>query len=237
MELIAEPGYNLAVLGQGDGWQIGFTIVADTFGALRAAGAEPLRPLLRRRVPWLADRIDLLTDTNQLTLLPIRITRVEPWSEPGLLLDRRRRARHLPGRGQRHQLRHRRRGEAANRLVRPLDGSGRSTRRRSMRPRPRSNGCADRGSTASRPSKFGSNGRPPKQLAAHAEPRPALPLRLIAAVPGLARWSARRAAKPSRCPARPAHPGGRDPVAPNDYPDGVPGQPTCAPDCVLQRKP
>src|SRR6185437_13694213 len=30
LELLAEPGYNLAVLGQGDGWQIGFTIVADT---------------------------------------------------------------------------------------------------------------------------------------------------------------------------------------------------------------
>jgi 2-polyprenyl-6-methoxyphenol hydroxylase-like FAD-dependent oxidoreductase len=86
LELLAEPGYNLAVLGQGDGWQIGFTIVADTFGELRAAGPEPLRALLRRRAHWLADRIDLLTDTNQLTLLPIRITRVDPWSEPGLLL-------------------------------------------------------------------------------------------------------------------------------------------------------
>jgi hypothetical protein len=34
-----------------------------------------------------------------------------------------------------------------------------------------------------------------RRLAAHAEPRPALPLRLIATVPGLARWSARRAAR------------------------------------------
>ncbi|MBV9921544.1 MAG: FAD-dependent monooxygenase, partial [Pseudonocardia sp.] len=86
LELMAEPGQNLAVLGQGGGWQIGFTIVADTFATLRAAGPEPLRALLRRRTPWLADRIDLLTDVNQLTLLPIRITRIDRWSEPGLLL-------------------------------------------------------------------------------------------------------------------------------------------------------
>ena len=86
LELIAEPGNNLAVLGQGGGWQIGFTIVAGTFGALRAAGVEPLTALLRRRAPWLGDRIELLTDPNQLSLLPIRITRLDRWSEPGLLL-------------------------------------------------------------------------------------------------------------------------------------------------------
>jgi hypothetical protein len=34
-----------------------------------------------------------------------------------------------------------------------------------------------------------------KQLAARTEPRPALPLRLLAAVPALARWSARRSAR------------------------------------------
>ena len=54
----------------------------------RAAGrgAEPLRELLRRRLPWLGDRIELLADVNQLTLLPIRITSTDRWSEPGLLL-------------------------------------------------------------------------------------------------------------------------------------------------------
>jgi hypothetical protein len=34
-----------------------------------------------------------------------------------------------------------------------------------------------------------------KRLAARTDQRPALPLRLIAAVPGLARWSARRSAR------------------------------------------
>ena len=86
LELMSEPGHNLAFLAQGGGWQVGFTIPSGTFGALRDAGAEPLRAVLRRRAPWLGDRVDLLTDVNQLTLLPIRITQLDRWSEPGLLL-------------------------------------------------------------------------------------------------------------------------------------------------------
>src|SRR3954452_8971930 len=86
LELITEAGHSMALLGQGGGWQIGFTIVAGSFPQLRERGAEPLRDLLRRRVGWLGDRIDLLTDMDQLTLLPIRITALDRWSEPGLLL-------------------------------------------------------------------------------------------------------------------------------------------------------
>jgi len=194
LELLAEPGYNLAVLGQGDGWQIGFTIVADTFGALRAAGPEPLRALLRRRVPWLADRIDLLTDTNQLTLLPIRITRVDPWSEPGLLLvgDAAHVISPVGGNGINFAIIDA--AEAANRLVGPLTAApvdattvdaATAEVERVRRPK------VDREQAFQVRVERVTAGR----LAAHAEPRPALPLRLIATVPGLARWSARRAAR------------------------------------------
>ena len=82
LELIAEPGHSLAVLGQGAGWQIGFTIVADTLRRAAQPGVAPLRELLRRRLPWLGDRVELLTDVNQLSLLPIRITQVDRWSDP-----------------------------------------------------------------------------------------------------------------------------------------------------------
>src|SRR5690242_3583613 len=114
---------NLAVLGQGGGWQIGFTLVAGTFGEVRAAGVEPLQALLRRRVPWLGDRVDLLTDVNQLTLLPIRITRVDPWSEPGLLLigDAAHVISPVGGNGINFAIVDA--AEAANRLVGPLTGA------------------------------------------------------------------------------------------------------------------
>jgi 2-polyprenyl-6-methoxyphenol hydroxylase-like FAD-dependent oxidoreductase len=194
LELIAEPGNNLAVLGQGGGWQIGFTIVAGTFGELRAAGPEPLRELLRRRTPWLADRIDLLTDTNQLTLLPIRITRVDRWSEPGLLLigDAAHVISPVGGNGINFAIIDA--AEAANRLIGPLTAApvdaaavdaATADIERVRRPKvDREQSFQVRVERATA-----------KQLAARTEPRPALPLRLLAAVPALARWSARRSAR------------------------------------------
>lgn len=86
LELIAEPGAILAVLGQATTWQLGYTLPAGTFPELRAAGIGPVVAALRRRLPWLGDRIDGLTSVNQLTLLPVRITSLDRWSEPGLLL-------------------------------------------------------------------------------------------------------------------------------------------------------
>ena len=86
LELIAEPGATLAVLGQAASWQLGYTIPAGTFPELRAGGIGPVVGALRRRLPWLGDRLDGLTEVNQLSLLPVRITRTDRWSEPGLLL-------------------------------------------------------------------------------------------------------------------------------------------------------
>jgi 2-polyprenyl-6-methoxyphenol hydroxylase-like FAD-dependent oxidoreductase len=86
LELLAEPGATLAVLGQAASWQLGYTIPAGRFPALRAAGIGQVVAALRRRLPWLGDRLDGLTDVNQLSLLPVRITSVDRWSEPGLLL-------------------------------------------------------------------------------------------------------------------------------------------------------
>ena len=200
LELIAEPGNNLAVLGQGGGWQIGFTIVAGTFGALRAAGAAPLRALLRRRVPWLGDRIELLTDPNQLSLLPIRITQVERWSLPGLLLigDAAHVISPVGGNGINFAIVDA--AEAANRLVGPLTAAevdpaavdaAAAAVERARRPRvDREQAFQVRVERATA-----------KRLAARTNPRPALPLRVIAAVPGLARWSARRGAKALAVPA------------------------------------
>jgi 2-polyprenyl-6-methoxyphenol hydroxylase-like FAD-dependent oxidoreductase len=200
LELMAEPGNNLAVLGQGGGWQIGFTIVAGTFGELRAAGAGPLRALLRRRAPWLDDRIDALTDTNQLTLLPIRITQVDRWSEPGLLLigDAAHVISPVGGNGINFAVVDA--AEAANRLVGPLTAG------------PVDPAAVDAATAAvervRRPSvdreqafQVRIERATAKRLAARADPRPALALRVIAAVPGLARWSARRGAKALAIPA------------------------------------
>jgi 2-polyprenyl-6-methoxyphenol hydroxylase-like FAD-dependent oxidoreductase len=194
LELFTEPGYTVAVLGQGGGWQVGFTIVAGTFPDLRAAGPEPLRTVLRRLAGWLGDRIDLLADTDQLTLLPIRITALDSWSEPGLLLigDAAHVISPVGGNGINFAVLDA--ADAANRLVGPLtatpvdpaalDAAGAEVERerRPQIDREQAFQVRTEAATATR-------------LAAKADARPVRILRILTAIPGFARWSARRSAR------------------------------------------
>ena len=86
LDLFAAPGSTVVLLGQDDSWQIGFDIPAGTLPDVRARGVAPIVAAIRRAAPWLGDRLDGLTEVNQLTLLPVRITSVDRWTEPGLLL-------------------------------------------------------------------------------------------------------------------------------------------------------
>jgi 2-polyprenyl-6-methoxyphenol hydroxylase-like FAD-dependent oxidoreductase len=86
LDLFAGPGTTVVLLGQGDSWQIGYDIPAGGLPDLRAAGVAPVVDAVQRAAPWLADRLAALTEVNQLTLLPVRITALDRWTEPGLLL-------------------------------------------------------------------------------------------------------------------------------------------------------
>ena len=209
LELLTEPGRSLAVLGQGAGWQIGFTIVADSFAELRSQGVAPLQELLCRRLPWLRDRVELLTDVNQLSLLPIRITQVDRWSDPGLLLigDAAHVISPVGGNGINFAIIDA--AEAANRLIGPLtaspvdpaavDAAGAEVER-ARRPK------VDRDQRM----QVQVERATARRLASADDPAPAWPLRILAAVPGLARWSARRAARALAVPPadhRIQHPG------------------------------
>lgn len=74
------------LLGGVHDWQIGLALPKGGYPAARAAGTGPIRDFLRRHVDWLGDRIDLLTDFSQCTLLSVDIARVRSWHRPGLLL-------------------------------------------------------------------------------------------------------------------------------------------------------
>ncbi|MFP5072965.1 FAD-dependent oxidoreductase [Pseudonocardia nantongensis] len=67
-------------------WQVGFSLPKGGYPALRAAGVEAVRREVAERVPWLADRVHLLTDLNETTLLSVDISRVPRWHRPGMLL-------------------------------------------------------------------------------------------------------------------------------------------------------
>jgi 2-polyprenyl-6-methoxyphenol hydroxylase-like FAD-dependent oxidoreductase len=53
---------------------------------LKTAGLQAVRELVAELAPWLADRLFLLQDWNQTSLLNVQAGRVERWHTPGLLL-------------------------------------------------------------------------------------------------------------------------------------------------------
>ena len=190
LELIAEPGATLAVLGQAASWQLGYTIPAGTFPELRAGGIGPVVGALHRRLPWLGDRLDGLTEVNQLSLLPVRITRTDRWSEPGLLLigDAAHVISPVGGNGVNFAVLDA--VEAANRLVGPLLAD---------RVEPAAVDDAAAAVEAARRPQVDRDQERQKQTERDAarrlrsrDPRPPLVLRVFASVPGVARWVARR---------------------------------------------
>ncbi|USX55543.1 FAD-dependent monooxygenase [Lentzea sp. HUAS12] len=86
LQLFGHPLGTIAVLNQVDHWQIGFTIEAGSFPRLREGGAGPVVAALRTSLPWLGDRVDAIADPAEFTLLPVRITKVDRWYRPGVLL-------------------------------------------------------------------------------------------------------------------------------------------------------
>ncbi|MGH6654947.1 MAG: FAD-dependent monooxygenase, partial [Actinocrinis sp.] len=67
-------------------WQIGYAIAVGSVEQARARGVEPIKAFIHNTLPWLDERAQTLTDFDQLKLLSIRITMLERWSLPGLLL-------------------------------------------------------------------------------------------------------------------------------------------------------
>ncbi|GAA4525235.1 FAD-dependent oxidoreductase [Amycolatopsis samaneae] len=76
----------VGVLGGVRDWQVGYSLAKGSYSRLRDGGVGPIRDFVRDHVPWLADRVHLLTDFNQTTLLSVDISRVDTWYRPGLLL-------------------------------------------------------------------------------------------------------------------------------------------------------
>lgn len=76
----------VGLLAGAQGWQVGYSLPKGGYAAAREAGVEPIREFVAAHVPWLADRVHLLTDFTETTLLSVEIARVERWWRPGLLL-------------------------------------------------------------------------------------------------------------------------------------------------------
>jgi hypothetical protein len=191
LALFARPGGTIALLDQGAGeWQVGWSIPAGTYASVREAGVGPLVDAVGSMLPWLAPRLrTALTSVNDLTLLPVRITTVDSWSRPGVVLLGGRRARGVPGRGQRDQPGARRRGGArqlAGGAVRAGAGPDEV------------DAAAGRLETVRRPDVEAEQRRQVRTEQAAAKRNASgvvgLPtaLRVLSAIPGFSRWAGRR---------------------------------------------
>jgi 2-polyprenyl-6-methoxyphenol hydroxylase-like FAD-dependent oxidoreductase len=77
----------LAVLiNRAEYFQCAFVIAKDSFATkIQPAGLPAFRASIARLIPFLADRVDELTDWNQVKLLTVQINRLTRWHRPGLL--------------------------------------------------------------------------------------------------------------------------------------------------------
>jgi 2-polyprenyl-6-methoxyphenol hydroxylase-like FAD-dependent oxidoreductase len=76
----------LVVMDRPDGWQVGYAFAKGAHVRLRANGIGALRRSIVELADWLADRVELLEDWRQTSLLSVVSGRVERWYAPGLLL-------------------------------------------------------------------------------------------------------------------------------------------------------
>ncbi len=80
-----DAGLMLVTLDRGDYWQCAFIIAKGGFDAIREKGLPAFRERIATVAPYLADRVDELTDWDHIKLLTVSVDRLRRWYRPGLL--------------------------------------------------------------------------------------------------------------------------------------------------------
>jgi 2-polyprenyl-6-methoxyphenol hydroxylase-like FAD-dependent oxidoreductase len=79
-------GCLIALMEEGEHWQIGYIIPAGAYRRVRADGLQALRRVLSEAVPEFAERIGALQEWGDCSLLTVESARLRRWYRPGLLL-------------------------------------------------------------------------------------------------------------------------------------------------------
>jgi 2-polyprenyl-6-methoxyphenol hydroxylase-like FAD-dependent oxidoreductase len=74
-----------AVLARTKEWQVGLVLPKGGYQRLKAEGIHALHESIASLLPWLADRLQLVTDWKQVNLLSVAGSRLKRWSRPGLI--------------------------------------------------------------------------------------------------------------------------------------------------------
>jgi len=78
-------GHMLVMIDRGDYWQCAYIIRKGSFDQLKAQGIEVLQRGLVELVPALRDRVSALDDWSKVSMLEVRVDRLERWYRCGLL--------------------------------------------------------------------------------------------------------------------------------------------------------
>jgi 2-polyprenyl-6-methoxyphenol hydroxylase-like FAD-dependent oxidoreductase len=78
-------GRFLVMIDRAEYWQCAFLIPKGTLDALHARGLAALRLEIAAVAPFLRDRLEALTDWNDVKLLTVVVDRLRTWFRPGLL--------------------------------------------------------------------------------------------------------------------------------------------------------
>ena len=78
-------GRVLILIDRNEYWQCALVIPKGSYASLKAEGLPALHEALVATVPALADRVSALDDWSKISLLEVRVDRLETWCEPGLL--------------------------------------------------------------------------------------------------------------------------------------------------------
>jgi 2-polyprenyl-6-methoxyphenol hydroxylase-like FAD-dependent oxidoreductase len=82
----ANYGTFAVLIPRGDYFQCAFLIAKDTFASVvQPAGLPAFRASIARLIPFLTDRVDDLTDWDQIKLLSVQVNHLTRWHRPGLL--------------------------------------------------------------------------------------------------------------------------------------------------------
>jgi 2-polyprenyl-6-methoxyphenol hydroxylase-like FAD-dependent oxidoreductase len=79
-------GHMIVMFNRPTDWQLGYVFPKGDFHAVKELGIDSFRRSIATLVPWLADRVDALTDWRDVHLLAVKSDRLKSWHYPGLML-------------------------------------------------------------------------------------------------------------------------------------------------------
>ncbi|GIH93711.1 monooxygenase [Planobispora siamensis] len=84
--LRVSTGHLMVAINRESYWQLAYVIPKGGFEALKGRGVEALREPVARMLPFLGDRVRLIEDFGDVSVLSVALNRLRRWHRPGLLV-------------------------------------------------------------------------------------------------------------------------------------------------------